>query len=87
MGSRRPWREGEEDEIEVGIGSPGRRATLRESEAEELRQRLDALLAELGRNRRAEAMELIRRPVVITALALVAVIAVAAAVRWRQPRR
>jgi hypothetical protein len=87
MGSRRAWRDGEADEVEVGLGSPGRRATLRESEAEELRERLDALLAELGRSRRAEVADLIRRPAVIAAMAFAAAITVAALMSWRRSRR
>jgi hypothetical protein len=42
----------DEEAIEFSELDPRRRATLLESEAEELRARLDALLAELGRQRR-----------------------------------
>ena len=49
---------GMEDEAlgDLGLGEidPRRRATLLEDQAEELRERLDALLAELGRHRRRQ---------------------------------
>jgi hypothetical protein len=90
MSSRRVWEEeeveDEESELDIGGGMNRRRAVLRESEAEELRQRLDALLAELGRQRRFELGEVIRRPVVIATVALVAVLATVAVMGWRRRR-
>ena len=76
----------DEDDFDFEGAAPRKRATLHESEAEELRQRLDALLAELGRHDRPGVGALMRRPAVITAVALAAV-AVAMAVMWRQHRR
>jgi hypothetical protein len=64
---------GEEEETEPVFGDvdPRRRALLLESEAEELRQRLDALLAEIARHRRPRPEELIRRFAIPVSLALV----------------
>ena len=53
-------REASED-IEIGELDPQRRATLLESQAEELRERLDALLAEIGRHHHRSPAELARR--------------------------
>jgi len=48
-------------DVELGELDPQRRATLLESQADELRQRLDALLNELSRHRRRSPAELLRR--------------------------
>ena len=52
---------GAKEDIEIGELDPRRRATLLESQAEELRERLDALLAEIGRHHRRTPTELARR--------------------------
>jgi hypothetical protein len=86
MGSRRAWEEEEEEgeDLDFGGAQPGRRATLLESEAEELRERLDTLLAELGRHRRLDPAALIQRPAVIAAVAVTAVAITVAVMWWRQ---
>jgi hypothetical protein len=52
---------GAREDIEIGELDPRRRATLLESQAEELRERLDALLAEIGRHHRRTPADLARR--------------------------
>jgi hypothetical protein len=47
--------------VEVGEMDPHRRATLLETQAEELRERLDALLDEIARHHRRSPAELLRR--------------------------
>jgi hypothetical protein len=54
-------RQGASEDIEIGELDPRRRATLLESQAEELRERLDALLDEIGRHHRRSPSELVRR--------------------------
>ena len=64
---------GADEDVEIGELDPHHRATLLESQAEELRQRLDALLDEISRHHRRSQTELLRRyaiPAVCT-LALV----------------
>jgi hypothetical protein len=79
-------READED-IEVGTLDPRHRATLLESQAEELRERLDTLLDEIARHHRRGAADLVRRygiPVALTVLAAGA--AVVAFTTWRRYR-
>jgi hypothetical protein len=76
------------EDIEIGELDPRRRATLLESQAEELRQRLDALLDEIGRHRRRSSGELARR----YAVPALCTLALAGAglfflVGWRRRRR
>jgi hypothetical protein len=52
---------GATEDIEIGELDPRRRATLLESQAEELRERLDALLEEIGRHRRRSPGALARQ--------------------------
>jgi hypothetical protein len=52
---------GANEDIEIGELDPNRRATLLESQAEELRERLDALLDEIARHHRRSPAELVRR--------------------------
>jgi hypothetical protein len=77
-----------DEDIEVGELDPRGRATLLESQAEELRQRLDALLEEIGRHHRRSAAELARR----YAIPLACTLALAGAglfflLEWRRRRR
>ena len=70
--------------------SPRGRAALLESEAEELRRRLDELLAELRHHRRRAAMQatLVRRYVFSTLIGLVlAGTGTFAFLEWRRRRR
>jgi hypothetical protein len=52
---------GAEQDIEIGELDPRRRATLLESQAEELRERLDQLLDEIARHHHRSPAELLRR--------------------------
>ena len=77
-------READED-IEVGGLDPRGRATLLESQAEELRARLDTLLDEIARHHRRGTADLVRRygiPVALTVLATG--VAVVALTTWRR---
>jgi hypothetical protein len=79
---------GAEEDIQIGEMDPRRRATLLESQADELRQRLDALLDEIARHHRRGPADLFRRyaiPVAFTAL--VAGAAVFAFTSWRRRRQ
>jgi hypothetical protein len=78
----------DEDEDELtSEGQPRGRALLLESQAEELRERLDALLAELAHHRRGGNVDL-RRYVVPAALAFVlATTGIVSLVSWRRHRR
>ena len=49
------------EDIEIGELDPRRRATLLESQAEELRARLDTLLDEIARHHRRSPADLLRR--------------------------
>jgi hypothetical protein len=62
---------GAREDIELGELDPQRRATLLESQAEELRQRLDALLDEIARHHRRSPADLMRRYAVPAACTLV----------------
>src|SRR5687767_9640718 len=78
---------GTDEDIEIGELDPRRRATLLESQAEELRQRLDTLLDEIARHHRHGPAQLLRRyaiPVVCTVL--LAGAAIAAFTSWRRRR-
>jgi hypothetical protein len=67
---------------------PRRRATLLESQAEELRERLDSLLDEIARHHRRGPGELLRRYAVPAAVTLlVAGAAVVALTTWRRRRQ
>jgi hypothetical protein len=80
----------DDDDADVDIGGMDarRRATLLESEAEELRLRLDNLLAEIGRHGRPDPAEVIRRYAVPATIAIViALTGIAATVAWRRNRR
>jgi hypothetical protein len=86
---RRPEEEDDEEEGEVldfGGVDPRRRATLLESEAEELRDRLDTLLAEIGRHHRLESGEQLRRYAIVTGAALLLAGTVFALLQWRRSR-
>lgn len=52
---------GTKEDIEIGELDPRRRATLLESQAEELRERLDTLLDEIARHHRRSPADLLRR--------------------------
>jgi hypothetical protein len=72
------------DDIELGELDPRRRATLLESQAEELRQRLDTLLDEIARHHRRRPIDYLRRYAVPVACAVVlAGAAIAAFTSWR----
>jgi hypothetical protein len=78
-------READED-IEVGTQDPRHRATLLESQAEELRERLDTLLDEIARHHRRGTADVVRRYGLPVALALLAGVAVVAlTTRRRRP--
>jgi hypothetical protein len=67
-----------------------RRATLLESEAEELRQRLDALLAEIGRHggrRGSVELAMLRRYAPVLLAAVVATTGLLGYLGWRRRRR
>jgi hypothetical protein len=76
-------READED-IEVGELDPRRRATLLESQAEELRARLDTLLDEIARHHRRGPADVFRRYGVPVALVVAAGVAVVALTTWRR---
>jgi hypothetical protein len=69
IGSMREVRGAKED-IEIGELDPRRRATLLESQAEELRQRLDTLLDEIGRHHRRRPAQMLRHYAVPIACSL-----------------
>lgn len=80
-------RETEED-IEIGEMDPRRRATLLESQADELRQRLDALLDEIARHHHRGPADLLRRYAIpMACTALLAGAAVVAFTSWRRRRQ
>jgi hypothetical protein len=80
-------REAEED-TEIGDLDPRRRATLLESQADELRERLDSLLDEIARHHRRGPADLLRRYAVPAAFALLVVgAAVVAVTTWRRRRQ
>jgi hypothetical protein len=87
MRSRTPP-SGTDEDLDFGDVDPRRRANLLESEAEELRQRLDALLVELSRHRRRSPEELLRRYAVPAMLTMVvATTGILAVVGWRRRAR
>jgi hypothetical protein len=77
----------EDDDDALDEGQSRGRALLLESQADELRDRLDALLAELARHHRRGAVDL-RRYAIPGGLAIVAVTTgILAFVGWRRRRR
>jgi len=79
---------GVEEDIEIGELDPRRRATLLESQAEELRERLDSLLDEIARHHRRGPADLLRRYAVPVAFTVVVVsAAVVAVTTWRRRRQ
>lgn len=79
---------GANEDIEIGELDPRRRATLLESQAEELRQRLDTLLDEIARHHRRSPGELMRRYAVPAACTLiVAGAGLLLFLDWRRRRR
>ena len=77
-----------DEDIQIDELDPRRRATLLESQAEELRQRLDMLLDEIARHHRRGPADLLRRyavPIAFTvALAGAALVAFGS---WRRRRQ
>jgi len=79
---------GEREDIEIGELDPRRRATLLESQAEELRERLDALLDEIARHHRQSPADLLRRYAIPVACSLaLAGAGVFLMLEWRRHRR
>src|SRR5688500_12425207 len=78
---------GTDQDLDIGDLDPSRRATLLESQAEELRQRLDTLLDEIARHHRRGPAETLRRSALPVACAvLVAGAAIFAFTSWRRHR-
>jgi hypothetical protein len=86
MSARRGEEQDDDEVVDFDGVDPRRRATLLEGEAEELRDRLDTLLAELGRHRRMDAADLFRRYAIVSAIALLATATAVALVSWRHRR-
>jgi hypothetical protein len=84
--SRQSSRSGSMSDLDIG-GEPHQRTSLLESEAEELRNRIDTLLSELRRERRPDVAELVRRYALPAGAAIVVgTTGIFALVRWRRRR-
>ena len=93
MNTRMPRRSGMEEDAEdfsgEGDEDQHRRATLLESEAEELRRRLDGLLAEIGRHHRTSsgALATLRRFAPALIVVAVGAAGLVAMLSWRRHRQ